>query len=133
LLAQGPPRGMSAAVEKTLLDADQQMIGEHAQEDVGLGAMLELVKNRPFRQRRLERAEGSLHPGEQIVDASDLFGAQILPVGFEHIGAVELLGAGLAGAVFLPHQSRLSGVILDAVVACHARIALAQPADCLID
>ena len=64
---------MDAAVEESLLDTDQQMIGEHAQEDVGLGAVLELVEDRPFQQRTLECAEGALHACEQTVNAPDLF------------------------------------------------------------
>lgn len=55
---------MNGAVKETLLDTDQQVIGEHAQKDMGLGAMLKLVKDRPFLQRSLERAEGSLDPGQ---------------------------------------------------------------------
>jgi hypothetical protein len=35
---------------------------------------------------------------------------------FEQLGAVELLGAGFAGAVLLPDQLRLLGVIFDLVV-----------------
>src|SRR5438105_15497477 len=117
---------MDAAVEESLLDTDQQMIGEHAQEDVGLGAVLELVEDRPFHQRTLESAESRLRPGEQIVNAPDLLSVQILPVGLEQVGAVELLGARFPVAVFSPYQSGLLGLILDAVITCHSRIAFAQ-------
>ncbi len=52
---------MNTVIEKTLLDADQQMIGRHA-EDMGLGAMLKLVKGRLFREQRLERGK-QFRPG----------------------------------------------------------------------
>jgi hypothetical protein len=48
-----------AALQEAFLDADQQVISEHAQKDVGLGAVLELMKDRPFHQQSLEGAEGS--------------------------------------------------------------------------
>jgi hypothetical protein len=110
---------VNAAVQEALLDTDQQVIGQHAQEDVGLGALLELMKDRPLHQRALKRAEGGLHAAEQSVDAPELRGAQILAVGLDQIGAVQLRGAGFAGAVLLPKQLGLLGVILDAVVTRH--------------
>jgi hypothetical protein len=46
---------VNAAVEETLLDTDQQVIDEHAQKDVGLGAMLEDPEQRLV-ERRIREA-----------------------------------------------------------------------------
>jgi hypothetical protein len=54
-------------------------------------------------------------------------------VGFEQIGAVQLLGAGLFGAVLLPPQLRPLRVIVDAIITCDPRITLAQAAAGLLD
>jgi hypothetical protein len=133
LLAPGPPRGVKAAVEAAALDTEQQVVGEHAEEDIGWGTVLELVEDRPFYQRTLEAAEGGLNAGKQTADAPDLFDAKIVAVGFEQIGAVQLLGAGLFGAVLLPPQLRPLRVIVDAIITCDPRITLAQAAAGLLD
>jgi len=52
-------------------------------ENVRLGAVLQMMKNRPLHQRALDVAEGILHPREQDISAPDFICAQILPIRFE--------------------------------------------------
>src|SRR5713101_9882749 len=47
LLAQRGPRRMHALVQEALLDRDEQVVGEHAEEDVRLHAVLEVMEDRP--------------------------------------------------------------------------------------
>ena len=68
-VAHGWPGGVDAVVEECLLDRDQQMVGEHAEEDVGFGAVLGLMEDRACGERRFHVAEGVLGAGEQGVDA----------------------------------------------------------------
>ena len=68
-VAHGRPGGVDAVIEERLLDRDQQMVGEHAQEDVRFGAALGVMEDRPFGERRFHVAEGVLGAGEQDVDA----------------------------------------------------------------
>src|ERR1035438_6563254 len=48
LLAQGPPRGVDIAIQKSLLDGRQQMVGQNAEENVGLGATLQMMEDGPL-------------------------------------------------------------------------------------
>jgi len=40
LLAESPPRGVDVAIQKSLLDRRQQMVGQHAEKDVGSSAQI---------------------------------------------------------------------------------------------
>ena len=71
-VAHGRPRGVDAVVEERLFDRGQQMIGEHAEENVGFGAALGVMEDRPFGERQFHVAEGALGAGEQDVDAPKL-------------------------------------------------------------
>src|SRR5208283_2004720 len=59
-VAHSRPRGMDALVEQSPLDGDQQMVGEHAEKDVGFGAALGVMEDRPLGERRFHIAEGVL-------------------------------------------------------------------------
>jgi len=54
-LAHRGPRGMHPLAQKRVLDRHQEVIGQHAQEDVRLHAPLELMEDRSLRQRALHR------------------------------------------------------------------------------
>jgi hypothetical protein len=65
LLAQGPPRGVDvAAIQESLLDGYQQTLGQHAEENVCLGAMLQMMEDRPLHQGALHGTKGRFHPGQ---------------------------------------------------------------------
>jgi hypothetical protein len=70
-------------VEAPLLDRGQEMVGQHAEEDVRLHAMLEVVEDRPLHQRTLHRPKGRLDVGEQHVEPPDLLVGQVLAVGLQ--------------------------------------------------
>ena len=63
---------MDALVEQSPLDGDQQMVGEHAEKDVGFGAALGVMEDWPLGERRFHIAEGVLGAGQQDVDAPEL-------------------------------------------------------------
>jgi hypothetical protein len=65
-------RKNGSPIEESLLDRDQQVVGQDAKEDVRLDALLELMEDRPLGKRRLHIAEGVLSAGEQEVDAPKL-------------------------------------------------------------
>ena len=48
LIAQSLPRGMNLLSSETGLNGDQQVVGQHAEKDVGLDSVLELMENRPL-------------------------------------------------------------------------------------
>ena len=97
LLAQRGPRGVHALIQEALLDRDEQVVGEHAEEDVGLDPMLQVMKDRPLHERTLHGAEGVIDAGQEDVQAPDLLVTEILAIGLEQIPAVELLGLRFLG------------------------------------
>ena len=54
-----------------------QVVGEHAEEDVGADALFEAVVDRADLERALEGAEGALDPLERLVGADDLGGCEL--------------------------------------------------------
>src|SRR5215468_1958208 len=114
---------MDALVEKALLDGDQQMVSEHAEEDVSLDTVLELVEDRPLAQRTLHVTEGILDAGQQDVEAPRLLGRKVFAIGFQQVGAIEAEGTVLFLLIFLPRQFLLGRVILYLPVAGHAWVA----------
>src|SRR5215218_4282193 len=63
LLAQGRPRGMNLFSQKAGLDRDQQVIGQHAEKDVSLHSILEVMEDRSLPEWTLEIAKGILDSG----------------------------------------------------------------------
>ena len=120
-------------VEQDFLDGDQQVIGEHAEEDVSFGAAFGVVEDRPLGERRFHVTEGGFGAGEQNVDAPELVAGEVLAIGLDQIAAVELLGPGMFGRFELADDRRGLRVMGDAEVARDARIALLQPSDRLVD
>ena len=47
---------------------------------MGLGPVLQMMKNRPLHQRALEVAEGTFHARQQDISAPDFIRRQILPI-----------------------------------------------------
>src|SRR5205814_2133621 len=62
LIANGSPGGVHAGLQEAVLDGGQQMVSQHAKKNVGLGAVLQMMKNRPLHQRSLDVAEGIQTP-----------------------------------------------------------------------
>src|SRR5207237_3909577 len=102
LIANGPPGGVHAGLQEAVLDGGQQMVSQHAKKNVGLGAVLQMMKNRPLHQRTLDVAEGIFHPRQQDISAPDFLCGQILPIRFENIATVEFLSRRLLIANYVP-------------------------------
>ena len=88
LLAEGPPRGVDIAIQKSFLDCDQQVISQQAEENVRLGAPLEVMEDGPLHQRALHGPKSRFHPGQQNVSFPDLVVGPILAVALEQVAAV---------------------------------------------
>src|ERR1700724_1860132 len=67
------------------------------------------------------------------VSAPDLIGRQILAVGLHHITAIQFFRDRFLVHILLPGEALALGIILDPVVAGHSRVALLEPAHCLVD
>src|SRR5947209_10912356 len=59
LFAQGRPRGMNLFAQKAGFDRDQQVIGQHAQKDVSLHSILEVMEDRSLPEWTFEIAKRS--------------------------------------------------------------------------
>lgn len=75
LPTEGRPGGVDSLIQEVLFDGDQQMVGQHAEKDVGLGTVLQLVENGTLHQRGLHIPERLFHTRQQKVGAPDLIGA----------------------------------------------------------
>ena len=106
------------------------MVCQYAEEDVRLGAVLELVEDRALRKRALHGTEGMLHPGEQNEGMPDLVGTEIKTIRLDHVAAVELLGQGFFVDVFAPRDAI---TVLDVVIPGDTGVTLLEPADRLVD
>ena len=58
LFADRAPGSVEPAVAKGLLDGHQQVVSEHAQEDVRLHSLLEVMEDRPLSERALRTSAG---------------------------------------------------------------------------
>ena len=58
LLAESAPRGVGVTIQKSLLDSRQQMVSQDTEKDVGLGAILQMMKDRAFHQGTLHGTKG---------------------------------------------------------------------------
>jgi hypothetical protein len=74
---------VDALVKKTLLDGDEQMVGQRTEEDVGLDAVLEVVEDRPLTQRALHVTEGRLDASQKDVEAPRLLRRQVFAIRFQ--------------------------------------------------
>ena len=90
---QRGPRRMAPLVETPLLDGHEEMVGEHAEEDVGLHAVLEVVEDRALHQGSLQGAKRGLDPREQDVEAPDLVVREVVPIGLEQVVPSRALAA----------------------------------------
>src|SRR5215208_650699 len=120
---------MDALVEEALLDGNQQVIGENAEKDVSLDAMLELVEDGSLAQRALHVAEGVFDAGQQDIEAPRLLGRQVFAIGLQQVGAVEAKGTLLFLVIFLPIQRLLGFAVLHPPIAGYARVALLDSAE----
>ena len=101
-----------------------EIVGEHAQEDMGAHAIRAPVEDRPdFEFDRLEAAEGALDPGEAFVGARPLVGGEFgRHAGAQHVDAVEPASASIAP--WLRVKPRASSVMVR--VKCLATLRLSK-------
>ncbi len=78
---------MEPAVPAGLLDGHQQMVGENAEEDMSLDAPLQMVEDRPLRERTFHGAEGGLDAREENVGPPDLLSGEVGATGLQQIAA----------------------------------------------
>jgi hypothetical protein len=78
-------------LQEGALNTDQQVVGQHTEEDVGFNPPLQMMEDRSFAQGAFHGAEGSLNPRQQKISAPDLFGAQVLAAAFEQVTATEVV------------------------------------------
>ena len=64
LLANAPPRSVNPGLQEPVLDGRQQVIGQHTKEDVGLGPVFQMMKNRPLHERTFHVPECIFHSGQ---------------------------------------------------------------------
>lgn len=129
LLANGPPGGVNSGLQEPMLDGGEQMIGQHAKEDVSLCPILQMMENGPLHQWTFNVAEGVFHSSEQNIGAPNFIGRQILSISLENVTAVEFLGDRLFVREFFPRQVFIGGIVGDLVITSDARITLLQSAD----
>src|SRR6266436_3436135 len=120
-LAHGGPRGVDALVEKSLLNGNQQMVGQHTKKDVRFHSPFLVMKDRPLAQRRLERSKRRLSPRQQNVNSPSLFGAQISAICLEQIAAVQFFLTSPLVLIQAVAEGLCLGIVLHAVnTALHA-------------
>ena len=61
LLAKSPPGGVNPRLQEAVLDSREQVVSQHAKENMSLSPVLEMMEDRTFHQRTLQIAEGD-HP-----------------------------------------------------------------------
>jgi len=89
LLTERGPRGMESRIQEQFLDGHQQVVRQHAEEDVRLDPMLPMMEDGALAERALHGPERRLDPREQDVGPPDLVVGHVLPVGLEQVPAVE--------------------------------------------
>ena len=132
-LAYRRPRGVHALDQQRCLNRHQQVIGQHAQEDVRLNAVLQVMEDRAFRQRAFHCPERRLGTRECHVHQPRLLCVQVFTIGTQQITTIEQLGLDFLFQVGFMQQFPLLSIKAQAMVASHARIPLLQPADRFAD
>ena len=133
LLAEAPPGRVRALVQELFLDGDQQVVGQDAQKNVRLGAPLQVVEDRTLHQRAFHGPKGGFHACQQGIGAPDLLRRQLVPIGLQHVAAIELLGESFLRCVLLPGEMLLGRVVRDPVVARDPGMALLEAPNPLMD
>jgi hypothetical protein len=96
-------------------------------------AVLQVMEDRPLRQRGLHRPERRLGTRERHVHQPRLLRVQVFTVAAQQVTAIEQLRFGFLFQVGFMHQLALFSVKVQTVVTGHARITLLQPADRFAD
>jgi len=65
-------------IQEGALNADQQVVGQQTEEDVGFNPSLQMMKDGSLAQGAFHRAENSLNAGQQAVSAPDVFCTQVV-------------------------------------------------------
>ena len=130
--AQRCPGGMDARIQEPLLDGDQQVVGQHAEEDVRLHPVRQPVEDRALAERALHGPERRLDPREQDVGPPDLFVGEVVPIGLEQVPAVEALGDRLLRPILCPGDRCRRRLVPDGIVAGDPGVTLLQASDGLV-
>ncbi len=94
-VADGVPAALVALFTQAELDGVEQVIGQHADEDVAVNAPFQLMEHRPQPQVALEVLERFLDSGEGGVEFPDLLSFHVLAAGAQQVCSIH------AGGFFL--------------------------------
>ncbi len=112
-----------ALVREGLFDCYEEVIGQDAQEDVGIGSMRQLMEYGPLRKRAFHGPIRIFGSCQHIVYPPRLLGGEILVVGFQEVRSVkshgfvelfgqefsvEVLGGSIIGNAVVPGNSRIT-------------------------
>src|SRR6201981_252163 len=101
---------MDLFAQKAGFDRDQQVVGQHAEKDMSLHSILEVMEDRSLPEWTLEIAESILNSGYQDRVPPSAMSVEILQIRFEQIGAIHAKCFRLSLALLLPKQFPLGGV-----------------------
>src|SRR6056297_3482471 len=87
----GSPTAMIPSLSELMLNGNQQMIGQHANEKMPGGPVLMLMIHRSESQLRLQILESGFHLIESHIQLPDGLSRQMRTGGMDHITACELL------------------------------------------
>lgn len=123
--------GVLPLVSENLFYSHQQVIRQHAQKNVGVHPVGQLMKYRSFRQRAFHGPKSILGTCQEIVYPPTLLGSKVRAVGFEQIRAVESNGLVILFGGELSRKCLGTSVICYVIVPGHPGIPLFEAAYCL--
>src|SRR5215468_12017473 len=109
------------------------MIGQHAKKNMGIGAPLEMVPDRPFGERRFHVAKSILGASEQDIDSPELVTREVFAAGLKQIAPVEPFGMQVFVGVEFGAERAIWFIITKLVIAGDTGVALLQAPDRLVD
>ena len=124
---------MNSLIQESFLDGSKQVIRKDTQKDVRLGTLLQVMENRTLHEGTLHGAECCLDACEKHVGAPNLISRQILPIRFQNVAAIQLLGDRFLLRVFLPGKILGLCLVVDLIITRDPWIALLQPTNGLMN
>ena len=115
---------------QALADPAQKVVGKHADEDVAVDAVFELMKIRPQSERAFELGKAGLGFEQRHVELPELCGSKAL-VGLQNI--VAALSHCLFHFVLVAGDFEPSGAVLERVEPCRAGVAFLEGSDFAFD
>ena len=115
---------------EALADPAQKVVGEHADKDVAVDAVFELMKIRPQSEGAFELAEASFGFEERHVEFPELRGFEA-PVGLQNI--VTALGDGTFHFLLVAGDFESPGAVLECVKSRRAGVAFLEGSDFAFD